>query len=93
VLYALCASDGEKPDYKLVWLESAPVYAIDKDGLRAVVSDTEGGRLRPDRRSIGAYQSVLHALTEIGIVLPIRFGVIARSAKAVEDLLIANQNH
>ncbi len=91
VLYALCASDGEKPDYQLVGLESAPVYVIDKDGLRAVVSDTEGGRLRPDRRSIGAHQSVLHALTETGTVLPIRFGVVARSAKAVEDLLIANQ--
>ncbi len=91
VLYALCASDGEKPDYKLVGLESAPVYAIDKDGLRAVVSDTQGGRLRPDRRNIGAHQSVLHALTEAGTVLPIRFGIIARSAKAVEDLLVANQ--
>ncbi len=91
VLYALCAADGEVPDYKLVGLESAPVYAIDKDGLRAVVSDTQSQRLRPDRRNISSHQAVLHALTETGTVLPVRFGVIARNVKTVEDLLVANQ--
>ena len=80
VIYALCASDGIKPNYKLRGLDSAPVYAIDNNGLRAVVSDT-----------FSAHQAVLHTLTEDSTVLPMRFGVIARNAEAVENLLSANQ--
>jgi hypothetical protein len=72
-------------------LESAPVYAIDQNGLRAVVSDTLSTRLRPERRNITAHQAVLHVLTEENTVLPMRFGVIARNAEAVQNLLIANQ--
>jgi len=91
VLYALCASDGLKPSYKMRGLESAAVYAIDQNGLRAVVSDTASTRLRPDRRNISAHQSVLHSLTEDSTVLPMRFGVIARSSEAIEKLLASNQ--
>ena len=91
VLYALCASDDSKPSYKIQGLESAPVYAIDQNGLRAVVSDTLSSRLRPDRRNITAHQAVLHSLTEDKTVLPMRFGVIARNAEAVHNLLSANQ--
>ncbi len=91
VLYALCASDDLKPRYDIRGLESAPVYAIDQNGLRAVVSDTLSSRLRPDRRNISAHQAVLHTLTEDHTVLPMRFGVIARSAEAVQSLLAANQ--
>lgn len=91
VLYALCTADDSKPNYNLRGLESAAVYAIDQDGLRAVVSDTLSTRLRPERRNITAHQAVLHALTEEGTVLPMRFGVIARNAEAVQKLLAANQ--
>ncbi|MDD5271136.1 MAG: GvpL/GvpF family gas vesicle protein [Methylovulum sp.] len=91
VLYALCASDDETPHYKIRGLESAPVYAIDQNGLRAVVSDTLSTRLRPERRNITAHQAVLHALTEASTVLPMRFGVIARNAEAVQKLLDTNQ--
>ena len=91
VLYALCASDDLKPRYEMRGLESAAVYAIDQDGLRAVVSDTLSSRLRPDRRNISAHQAVLHSLTEDHTVLPMRFGVIARSTEAIQDLLSANQ--
>jgi len=91
VLYALCASDDTKANYKVRGLESAPVYAIDQNGLRAVVSDTISSRLRPERRNISAHQAVLHALTEEGTVLPMRFGVIARNVEAVQKLLSSNQ--
>jgi hypothetical protein len=91
VLYALCASDDSKPSYKIRGLEAAPVYAIDQNGLRAVVSDTLSTRLRPDRRNITAHQAVLHSLTEDKTVLPMRFGVIARSAEAIQNLLAVNQ--
>jgi len=90
ILYALCATDGVTPAYKVKGLEAADVYAIDHGGLRAVVSDTLSPRLRPERRNITAHQTVLHYLMEQGTVLPMRFGVIARNAEAVRKVLDAN---
>jgi hypothetical protein len=91
VLYALCASDDSTPTFPIRRLESAAVYAIDQDGLRAVVSDTLSTRLRPNRVNISSHQAVLHSLTENRTVLPMRFGVIARSAEAIQKLLSSNQ--
>lgn len=91
VLYALCSTDEPPPSPKIKGLEAAPVYAIDADGLRAIVSDTLSQRLRPERRNITAHQGVLHALMEAGTVLPMRFGVIARNAEAIRKLLVANR--
>jgi len=88
ILYALCATDGVTPAYKVKGLEAADVYAIDHGGLRAVVSDTLSPRLRPERRNITAHQTVLHYLMEQGTVLPMRFGVIARNAEAVRKCLM-----
>lgn len=91
VLYALCAADDSTPDYKVRGLESAAVYAIDQAGLRAIVSDTLSTKLRPERRNITAHQAVLSTLTKQGTVLPMRFGIIARNAESVRNLLISNQ--
>ena len=91
ILYALTAAEGEAPSYKVKGLEAANVYAIDNEGLRAVVSDTLSPRVRPERRNITAHQTVLHSLMEQGTVLPMRFGVIARNAEAVKKLLQTNQ--
>jgi hypothetical protein len=91
ILYALCAADDSTPDYKVKGLESAAIYAIDQDGLRAIVSDTMSTKLRPERRNITAHQAVLHSLTKQGTVLPMRFGIIARNADAVQNLLTSNK--
>jgi len=91
VLYALCATDGEPARIKAKGLESASVYAIDHEGLRAIVSDTLSPRVRPERRNISAHQTILHTLMEDGTVLPMRFGVIARNAEAVRKLLAVNR--
>ena len=90
ILYALCSADDERPNHSVRGLESAPVYAIDQCGIRAIVSDTLSARLRPDRNNIGAHQRVLKSLTTDTTVLPMRFGVLARDAGAVEKLLAAN---
>lgn len=91
VLYALCSSNEEPPGPKVKGLDASPVYAIDNDGLRAIVSDTLSTRLRPERRNITAHQGVLHALMDAGTVLPMRFGVLARNAEAVQKLLAVNR--
>ena len=90
ILYALTAAEGEAPSYKVKGLEAANVYAIDNEGLRAVVSDTLSPRVRPERRNITAHQTVLHYLMGQGTVLPMRFGVIARNSEAVKKLLQTN---
>jgi hypothetical protein len=90
ILYALCASDDMQPNYSVRGLESAPVYAIDQCGIRAIVSDTLSARLRPNRSNIRAHQKVLESLTADTTVLPMRFGVLARDAAAVERLLATN---
>jgi len=90
ILYALCAADATKPNYNVRGLESAPVYAIDQSGIRAIVSDTLSVRLRPERSNISAHQRVLKSLTTDRTVLPMRFGVLARDASAVEKLLATN---
>ena len=91
ILYALCAAEGDAPDFKVKGLESGLVYAIDQDGIRAIVSDTMSTKLRPERRNISAHQAVLHSLTKQGTVLPMRFGIIARNADAVQNLLTSNK--
>jgi len=90
ILYALCTADDMQPNYTVRGLESAPVYAIDQCGIRAIVSDTLSARLRPNRSNISAHQKVLKSLTADTTVLPMRFGVLARDATAVERLLATN---
>ena len=90
ILYALCTADDMRPNYSVRGLESAPVYAIDQCGIRAIVSDTLSARLRPNRRNISAHQKVLKSLTADITVLPMRFGVLARNASAIERLLAVN---
>jgi hypothetical protein len=90
ILYALCRADDTRPNHSLRGLESAPVYTIDQSGIRAIVSDTLSARLRPNRSNISAHQRVLKSLTTDTTVLPMRFGVLARDAGAVERLLATN---
>ena len=90
ILYALCAADGTKPNFNVRGLESAPVYAIDQSGIRAIVSDTLSLRLRPERSNISAHQRVLKSLTTDRTVLPMRFGVLARDAGSIQKLLATN---
>lgn len=91
ILYALCAGDGKAGSYNVRGIGSAMVYGIDHEGLRAVVSETQIQRIRPERRNITAHQSVLHHLMEENTVLPMRFGVVARNTDAVCALLETNR--
>jgi hypothetical protein len=90
ILYALCRADDTPLNHNVRGLESSPIYAIDQSGIRAIVSDTLSVRLRPDRSNISAHQTVLKSLTTDTTVLPMRFGVLARDAGAVEKLLATN---
>jgi hypothetical protein len=92
IIYGICIATTPAPSLAVRGLEGGPVYSVDADGLRALVSDTTSLRVRPERRNIKAHQSVLDAAMNEATVLPMRFGVIAKNGDAVRGLLAANQN-
>lgn len=69
----------------------APVYTVTCGDKCAVVSDIFTPRARPDRHNLMAHRTVLKYLLDQGVVLPMRFGVIAHSARALERLLAENE--
>ncbi len=89
-LYAMIARSLEN-DLGPCGINGGVVYTIAKGRVAAVVSDIPGGNIRPERRNLAAQQQVLQRLLETTTPLPMAFGVIAQSVKAVEKILSANQ--
>jgi hypothetical protein len=73
-------------------IDGGTVYTIAHDGVSAVVSDIPNVRIRADRRRLAAHQKVLATLMAKCTVLPISFGAIAHSAKAVRRMLALNHS-
>lgn len=92
ILYAICQVDVDPLRFGASQgLEGAQVYCVEDNGLFAVVSDVATGKVRPDRRSLTAYQAVLHDLVEKTTVLPLRFGTISKNQICVQNLLARNR--
>ncbi len=89
-LYAVVPG-GERP-YGLAGLEGHPVYTISQGQVAAVVSDLTNGKVRPERRHLAAQQEVLKGLMAAAdAVLPMSFGIVADSARAIQEILSRNQ--
>ncbi len=73
-------------------IDGGPLYTISQGRLTAVVSDVADRKIRPERRNLAAHQEVLKRLTDYTSVLPMRFGIIADTHKAIEDILAHNQD-
>ncbi|MEM1164818.1 MAG: GvpL/GvpF family gas vesicle protein [Planctomycetota bacterium] len=71
-------------------LDGRPVFAVVAGALAAIVSLAPDGRLRPQRRALGAHQSVLKHIGARGPALPASFGVIAPSSGGLAAVLRAN---
>lgn len=87
-LYAVIrGSEDRKLDVK--GINDGEVYMLKQEDLAAVVSDMpEVGKLRPERRHLAAHQRVLtHLVEESDVVLPVSFGTVPESKKAVQELL------
>lgn len=68
-------------------LGGSSLRLVTHGALSVVVSDAPPGKIRPERRHLLAHQGVLRALGERGDVLPMAFGLVARSEKRVKSLL------
>jgi len=89
-LYAVIPAAGDR-DYGDIGIDGGRVYLISDNHVGAVVSDFANGKIRPERRHIGAHQAVLKRLMEEETPLPISFGVIAEGAKEIRRILSLNR--
>jgi hypothetical protein len=89
-LYAVIAASPQR-NLGASGLNDAPVYFIGKGRVAAVVSDITNGEIRPERRCLGAHQQVLQRLMQETTPLPMSFGLIADSARAVQKILTENE--
>jgi len=89
-LYAVIARDPQE-DYGPSGINDGVVYTIAKGRVAAVVSDLPNEKIRPERRHLSVHQQVLQKLLGRTTPLPMSFGIIADSAKAVEKILSTNQ--
>ncbi len=72
-------------------LNGQHVYTISNGKFAAVVSDSSGEKILPQRKNLAAHQEVLKKLLAENLsVLPMAFGVAANSQEAVEEVLTKN---
>lgn len=89
-LYAIADVLEHYPDYGNIGINGAPVYVISQGSLAAVVSDITEKRIRPERKNLAAHNIVIKRLMEEATVLPVAFGTIAASNKALLNILKQN---
>jgi hypothetical protein len=90
-LYAIADAIETPPIYGNIGINGAPVYVITQGALAAVVSDITEKRIRPERKNLAAHNVVIKRLMEDSTVLPVAFGTIAASNKALLNILKQNQ--
>lgn len=88
-LYAIAAA--QLPKIVAVGLDGCPVHTIAGGALAAVVSDCARPAIRPERACLAAHKEVLKRCMVETTVLPVTFGTIADSPKAIRRMLTANQ--
>lgn len=89
-LYAIMDAVESHPVYGNIGINGAPVYVISQGTLAAVVSDITEKRIRPERKNLAAHNIVIKRLMEEATVLPVAFGTIAASNKALLNILKKN---
>jgi hypothetical protein len=90
-LYALADAVESHSTYGNIGINGAAVYVIPQGSVAAVVSDIAERRIRPERKNLAAHNIVVKRLMEETTVLPVAFGTIAESNKAL--LRILTENH
>jgi hypothetical protein len=89
-LYVIMAGSGERT-YGPIGIDGSNVYAISGGEVAAIVSDLNVERMRPERRNLTAHRDVINKLMQHSTVLPMSFGIIGQSRRAIHDFLLTNQ--
>jgi len=90
-IYAIVAGD-EPRSYRSLGIEGKDVYTITDGRVAAVVSGLADSKIRPERANLKAHQAVLKHLLADTTPLPMAFGTIATSPKAIRSILVRNQH-
>ena len=89
-LYAI--ADATAPiNYPGLGINGATVYTIAFGAIAAVVSDIAEKRIRPERKHLSMHHAVTKRMMEDTTVLPVSFGTIADSAKALSGIIKVNR--
>lgn len=88
-LYAITDA-VEHPVCGDIGVNGATVYPVSQGPIVALVSDITEKRIRPERKNLVAHHAVVKRLMEQTTVLPVAFGTIADSPKAVREILKEN---
>ena len=89
-LYAIADAVEPPPVYGNIGINGAAVYVISQGPLAAVVSDITEKKIRPERKNLAAHNVVIKRLMDEATVLPVAFGTIAASKKALLHILKHN---
>jgi hypothetical protein len=90
-VYALIA-DTRRRTYGDFGIDGSEVYSIPAGRVAAVVSTVRTERMRPERSHLAAHQEVLRKLMAETTPLPMSFGILADSPRAVRNMLFRNQS-
>lgn len=90
-LYAI-TDEVEHPVCGDIGVNGATVYPVSQGPIMALVSDITEKRIRPERKNLVAHHAVVKHLMEQTTVLPVAFGTIAGSPKAVREILTENSD-
>lgn len=88
-LYAITDA-AEHPVCGDIGVNGATVYPVSQGPIVALVSDITEKKIRPERKNLVAHHAVVKRLMEQTTVLPVAFGTIADSPKAVREILTEN---
>lgn len=89
-IYAFAAATAGRT-FADIGIEGGKIFAISHGKVAAIVSDLPtASRLRPERRHLEAHNRVIKQLLADGTVLPLAFGTLAASQRAVQHILALN---
>lgn len=92
-LYLYAITDAvELPACVNIGINGASVYLVSQGAVAAVVSDITEKRIRPERKNLAAHNIVIKQLMDEITVLPVAFGTISDSTKALLVTLKENRH-
>lgn len=91
-IYAIADPALEKSSLSCKGISDKPIRTISVGKATAIYSDVPNQKIRPERRHLSAHQNVLKYLFNEGTILPMAFGIIADSPKAVQSILSRYQH-
>src|SRR5207245_9348860 len=92
-VYTYCILKGEKNrNLKVTGINDRPVYSLDYKDISALVSNVPFKKIEPSMEDVISHHKVVEAARSLGIVLPIRFGVIYKNKAGTRKLLRDSYN-